>query len=278
MKKKNKKKTLVIMYIILGISVVGILTFGTWLVVENHLDRQSQNFYSSILEGIETRPRSPDNPGDRLPMQSSTENGEGSYNAENSEENQNSEWIPFVNFDELNVRFPGIIGWIRLEGTPIDYPIMQWTDNLFFLSHLPDGTSHRSGSIFMDFRNEADFSDRNTIVYGHESRTGDMFGTLKYFREQDFYDTNKVIYIYTPERDYQLIIFAVHLMDSAVEQPRITFADDEQFADYLSTVKSRSIISSNVEAEADDRIVTLATCAYDFNNARLVVVGKLIPF
>ena len=155
---------------------------------------------------------------------------------------------------------------------------MQGTDNDFFLSHLADGTRHRSGSIFMDFRNASDFSDRNTILYGHMLRSEDMFGVLKHFRVQEFYDANYTMYIHTAERDYQLVIFAVHLVNPAVEQPLITFADDEEFINYLMQTKDRSLISSDIVVGVDDKIVTLATCAYDFNNARLVVVGKLIPF
>jgi sortase B len=274
-KEKSKKKSLVIMYIILGISIAGILTFGIWLGVDHYLDRQSQNFYTSIVEGIEIRPRSS---GSRAVAQSPAENEDESSDVQSSDEVREGDWVSFVDFDELAQRFSGIIGWIRLEGTAINYPIMQGTDNSFFLYHLPDGTRHRSGSIFMDFRNAPDFSDRNTILYGHMSRTDDMFGALKYFRRQEFYDANYVMYIHTPERDYQLVIFAVHLVNSAVEQPRITFRDDEHFSEYLSDIRSRSMVSSDVEVSVDDKIVTLATCAYDFTNARLVVIGKLVQF
>jgi len=274
-KEKSKKKSLVIMYIILGISIAGILTFGIWLGVDHYLDRQSQNFYTSIVEGIEIRPRSS---GSRAVAQSPAENGDESSVVRSSDEVREGDWVSFVDFDELAQRFSGIIGWIRLEGTAINYPIMQGADNSFFLYHLPDGTRHRSGSIFMDFRNAPDFSDRNTILYGHMSRTDDMFGALKHFRRQEFYDANYVMYIHTPERDYQLVIFAVHLVNSAVEQPRITFRDDEHFSEYLSDIRGRSMVSSDVEVSVDDKIVTLATCAYDFTNARLVVIGKLVPF
>ena len=272
MKKKSKKKSLVIMYIVLGVGIAGILTFGIWLGVDHYLDWQSRNFYTVIAEGIEVRPRSP---GNIAAAQSPTENGDGSSVAQNLDKD---DWVAFADFEELSGRFPGIVGWIRLEGTAINYPIMQWTDNDFFLSHLPDGTSHRSGSIFLDFRNTPDFSDRNSILYGHMSRTDDMFGVLKYFREQAFYDANSIMYIHTPERDYQLAIFAVHLVNSSIEQPTTYFRDDEHFAEYLRKTKSRSMISSDVEVSIEDRIVTLATCAYDFDNARLVVIGKLIAF
>ena len=272
-KKRSKKKNLLLLYIVLGVSVTGILTFGTWLGYELFRDWQSQAYYIALAAGIETRPRTPTG----RPPASSQPGGEGESPGVEEEE---APWVPYVDFDELAGRFPGIKGWIKLEGTPLNYPMMQTTDNDFFLNHLPDGTRHRSGSIFIDYRNSPDFTDRNTIVYGHMSRTDDMFGALRHFRGQQYYDENYIMYIHLPGGDYQLLIFTVYLVDSADYRqiPVINFRDDEHFMQNLQHIKSLSMVRNNIEVTVDDRLVTLATCQYDFANARLILVGKLVPF
>ena len=281
--KKKSNKTLRILYAILGISLAGILTFGVWLGIELYRDWQSQSFYTAFAAGIEMRPRTHGNPGNisgpaaSAPAPQNQTVDAAAPDGEVLPEPENP-WVPLVDFDALNEQFPGVVGWITLEGTAINYPIMQYTDNDYFLTHLPDGTRHRSGSIFMDYRNKSDFSDFNTILYGHMSRTEDMFGVLKHYREQDFYDRNPVMFIHTPYADYQLIIFTVYLVDSAHEQPRISFESTDDYQQYLREIMSRSLVRTNVEMSANYRIVTLATCAYDFANARLVVVGKLVEF
>jgi len=269
--KKNKKKSLILLYALLGVSIAGILFFTAWMGYDYFRDWQSQRFYTAVAADVETRPHS------SMPSPAIVENIDVSEDGveELGEDIEEELWVPYVDFEELAERFVGIKAWIKLEGTAINYPIMQWTDNYHFLGTLPDGTSHRSGSIFLDFRNSPDFTDRNTLIYGHESRTDDMFGALKHFRNQDFADEHNIFYIHTPYRDYHLIAFAGYLVDSAREQPRINFADDEDFMIYIEDIRSRSLFSSDVEVTAEDRIVSLCTCAYDFPNARWVVVGKL---
>jgi len=276
--KRRRKRQGVYLYILLGICLAAVLVFGGWLGYELFTDWQSSSYYSALAADVETRPRSP---GDRPPRPVAPPSGGGYENETNGDEYPEyveDPWVPYVDFEVLSERFPGIVGWIRLDGTQLDYPIVQGTDNNFYLGHLPDRTRHRSGSIFMDFRNEPDFSDRNTLIYGHMSRTDDMFGALKHYRTQAFFDQNPVMYIHTPETDFQLVIFAGYIVDSGVESPTIRFRDDESFEEYIASIRRRSEFRSDVEVTAQDRIVSLCTCQYDFDNARLVIVGKLVEF
>jgi len=187
-------------------------------------------------------------------------------------------WEPYMDFRALSEGFSGIVGWIKLEGTAIDYPIMQWTNNSYFLSRLPDGTSHRSGSVFLDYRNNADFSDKGNSIYAHESKTQDMFGSLKNYRRQEFYEEHPTVYIYTPVKDYELVLIAGYLVDSGVEIPPLGFKDEDAFFSHIDNIKSRSFFKSDVSVGPDDRLVNLCTCAYDYTNARWIIVGKLVEF
>jgi len=281
-KRKNLKIRL--LYILLGICITAAVVSAIGLGYELYISSQGQAYYADLTAGIKTRRNSPDNNNNgstaNPPEVTDTSDNTNEETGVDTDVNADAEprepvWMPYVDFDALRESLPGILAWIKLEGSVINYPIMQWTDNYYFLSRLADGTRHRSGSIFLDYRNNADFSDKNILIYGHESRTGDMFGVLKSYRKQLFYEENPVIHIYTQEKDYELLLVAGYLIDSGVESPPLVFDDDAAFEKYIAALKKRSFFRSDVAVGAEDRIVSLCTCAYDYPNARLVIVGKL---
>ena len=259
-----------ILKIILAVCILAVVIFAALLVRELYIDSQSRSFYDDLFLTIETHPReqgtsNPDIPGSNGP------DAPGNSDIPGNPDNR----IPYVNFNALKEMFPGIVGWINLRYTPINYPIMQHTDNEYYLTRLPDGSNHRSGSIFLDYRNNPDLSDKSILIYGHHTRAGDMFGVLKHYREQEFYDDNPTMDIYTPEEEFTLILFAAHLAHSVRDHPPLEFESDEEFLSYIELIKSKSVFNSNVEVTAEDRIVSLVTCTYDFNDARLIVAGVI---
>jgi len=259
------KKKKVILRIILAICLLAVIAFAVMLVRELYIDWQSRSFYEKLSNDANTQSREPQlDPG--------TENIQQPLQPEDTE----SSWRPYVDFSALNSKYPGIVAWMKLEGTLLDYPVMQYKDNDYFLTRLPDGTNHRSGSIFLDHRNSSDFSDKSILIYGHETKEQDMFGALKNYRNPEFYEANPIIHLYTPKQDYLIVLFAGHLADPERDHPPLHFEDDEEFLSYIDHLKSISVFKSDVEVSADDRIVSLCTCAYDFSNARLVIVGILV--
>jgi len=281
---KRKKLKIRILYILLGICILAAVVSAVGLGYELYISSQGQSFYAGLTADIQTRRHSPDNnnnkPATHPPEITDTSENAGEETSVDADVSvdagpQEPQWTPYIDFDALRDSLPGISAWIKLEGSLIDYPVMQGTDNYYFLSRLPDGTKHRNGSVFLDYRNNADFSDKSILIYGHESRTGDMFGVLKNYRKQSFYEENPVIYIFTQDKDYELVLFAGYLIDSGVESPPLVFEDDAAFEAYIATIKKRSFFKSDVVIDAEDQIVSLCTCAYDYPNARLVILGKL---
>ena len=260
----NRKK--VILWTILAICIISVAVFTTLIVRELLIDNQSRSFYAEIATAVERRQQES---GQTTTEEGSTDERPG------QQELDEANWVPYVDFEALNTQFPGIVGWIKLDGTPIDYPVMQYTNNDYFLSRLPDGTTHRNGSIFLDYRNKNDFSDKSILIYGHETRAGDMFGAMKNYRNQEFFDSNPIIYIHTPEKDYILQIFAGHVAHSVRDHPPLAFETDEEFLSYINHIKNISVFTGNIEVNADDRIVSLVTCTYDFDDARLIIVGVI---
>jgi len=270
--KKLAEKKHIILQAVLVICILAVVIFAGLLVRELLINQQSQSFYTGLLSDIETYPRSGQDDGSSGSGQGSGSNDHGLHGGPG---NLQEEWQPYVDFDELNERFPGIVAWIKSPNGEIDYPVMQYSNNTYFLGRLPDGKSHRSGSIFMDYRNNSDFSDRSILIYGHESQEREMFGSLKNYRRQAYFAENPVIHLYTPFADHEIVIFAVHLAHSEKDYPPIRFASDDAFLEYIKHIRSVSLINSDVIVSADDQIVSLCTCAYDFDEARLVVVGVI---
>ncbi|MCL2663778.1 MAG: class B sortase [Oscillospiraceae bacterium] len=260
----------ILLKIILCVCILAIVTFSVLIIREIYIDWQSRTFFSDIAEQFERRPDAAP-PGYTEP--GGTQPGQP---GQPEQPDDTGTWVPFVNFEALNELFTGVVGWIRLSGTPIDYMIMQSTDNDYFLTRLPDGTTHRNGSIFLDYRNNSDFSDKSILIYGHETRAGDMFGVLKNYRNQEFYDANPRILLYTPEKDFTIEIFAGNVVHSVRDHPPLHFENDEEFLNYINQLKRTSVFSTDVQVSPNDRIVSLVTCTYDFDDARLIIVGRLV--
>jgi len=173
--------------------------------------------------------------------------------------------------------FTDAVAWIRINGTSVNYPIMHRSDNEYYLTRRPDGKASRSGSIFIDYRNAPDFSDQNTFIYGHRMRSGAMFGMLKDYASQSFYEKHQTVSIFTPKGNYSAVLFAGYVFNQIKEEtPPMKFADAEALANYVRDAKRRSMFKSDIEVNFGDRLVTLCTCEYSYNEARLLVVGKLV--
>jgi len=186
-------------------------------------------------------------------------------------------FVPSRDFAVWRAQYaPSIVAWIHLDGTDIDFPIVQGVDNDFYLYHTPDGREAPYGSIFMDFRNSPDFSDQNTFIYGHHMITGGRFTTLMQYQYQWFYEMNPTVSIYTPYANYALHIFAVYILDNNVESPYLHFFSTEYFYKEMDQIIARSLITSAVRPTFDDRIVYLVTCPHTRPQDRLLVVGILV--
>jgi len=196
--------------------------------------------------------------------------------AENDEPEQKPARLVSMDFTELKQINGDVIGWLYAQGTNIDYPLLQGEDNDYYLERMYNGRENPSGSLFADFRNKGDFSDQNTVIYGHHMTNGTMFGSLEFYRDQDFYEVSPTMMLYTPEGDY-----LVELICGTDENGYDTFfsfefESDKEFLEYVESFRSRSTFQSDVVVEPGDRLISLCTCAYVFDNARYVVMGKLI--
>lgn len=182
-----------------------------------------------------------------------------------------------MDFSPLKEVSSDIIGWIRAEGTNIDYPIAQTDNNDFYLSHLYNGEWNNSGTIFADYRNIGDFSDRNTVIYGHYMKNGTMFQALEEYKDQEFYNVNPTMTIFTPNGDYTVELICGTVEDGNNQFVKFDFDTEEDFMQYIEGFRSHSTFVSDVELHPGDKIVSLCTCSYEWENARYMVIGRLVP-
>jgi len=172
---------------------------------------------------------------------------------------------------DLEAQNSDMAGWLTVPGTRIDYPFVQAKDNDFYLRRNFNGAYALAGTLFMDYRCAKDFSSQNTIIYGHHMRNGSMFGAIKKFRDKDFFTANKTAAIYLPDQTYTLELFAFML----VRSNDAVLYDHEPGNDFLAYVEQNARQYRDIGASADDRFVTLSTCAYEFEGARMALVGRI---
>lgn len=181
-------------------------------------------------------------------------------------------------FKELQEINSDIVGWIAIDDTPINYPILQSDNNNDYLQLNYNEEQSIAGSIFMDYRNDITSPSPNTIIYGHRMKDGSMFNSLKKFLDKDFFDQHKTIKFDTLYGSYDAEVFAVYNTTTDFDYIQTDFNSDEEYQQLLSDIEGKSKHHTGTEINADDQIITLSTCDYllDPDKGRLVVHAKIV--
>lgn len=177
----------------------------------------------------------------------------------------------------LKAQYPDLYGWIRLPGTVIDYPIMQSTDNDYYLDHSYSGSSLKAGAIFADYRCDRTLlSNRNLVIYGHHMTNNSMFNPLDNYFKESFFRSNNTIYIYTLDGMYTYEVFSVYETTKYYPYIRTYFANPSQFVSFATELMGNSIHAYHDFAFGDnDRILTLSTCNNRTDDGRIAVHAVL---
>ena len=179
-----------------------------------------------------------------------------------------------IDFTQLLSVNSDIVGWLRIRALDISYPVVQGKDNDYYLHRTFEKTDNFAGCLFVNSYNMGDFTDQNTIIYGHNMKNGSMFGKLKNFNDPEVFKNSRNFWIFTPDFIYQYRIFSASVVDKTGLTYQISFTDDE-FDQFISRAYSNSVVDNqDVTVTKEDRIVTLSTCTGD-DSTRFVVMGKL---
>lgn len=187
--------------------------------------------------------------------------------------------VPFqdVDFTQLLEKNSDTVGYINVKGTNINYPIVQTTNNDYYLTHAFDKSKNDAGWVYLDYRNDKEFNDDNTIIYGHGRLNKTVFGSLKNLLTKSWQSDkdNYVITISTPSMNYVYQIFSIYTIESETYYITPKFSDTAKKITWLNTMKERNTSTIQTELNEYDKIITLSTCLND-DGWRIVVHAKLI--
>ena len=266
---ENSKKKLprreLIRYIIMGVSLVVFIVSVSMLIYYITQYGKSQKIYNDLNEEVlET-----------------TENNTTEFvdddNVEHTFEITNT-----IDFEYLKSINPDCVAWISFPVLGIEYPVVQGTNNSYYLPHSYNNVETWSGSIYMDYRNTPDCTDRHTILYGHNMQDGSMFHKLLKYDKESFYkehDGENYFYVYLEGGVNVYEVYAV--IDAEVVKNQIPFSllslDKYSLEEYEAEISSLQDYDTGVTLSADDKLMTLLTCQYDStSNVRHLVIGKYL--
>ena len=184
-----------------------------------------------------------------------------------------------INFEELSEANPDIMGWIEIPGTNVDYPVVTTDNNTFYLDHDFFGNRDRRGAIFADRRNNPDWADPFIVIYGHYTRDGSRFTSLRRYRTESFFHENQRIIIYTPDGQLEYRIFAIFLRDDAHLIGMRNFRNPEvmrAYLDEMQEVAERYTIIDLTDIDETDSILALSFCHED-STKRFIIHAVFVP-
>lgn len=182
----------------------------------------------------------------------------------------------FANSNELQEMNADTVGWIKIPDTNIDYPIVQAKDNEYYLTRDFHKKRNSGGSIFMDYRNDGKMGNTNNIIYGHNMKDKSMFQNVMNYKDKDFFDNNRIIYTYTPDGVQRWEVFLLFVTDIRFDYLVADFDTDREFRTYINAVWRKAWQKADVELTSQDKLLTLSTCSYEYDDARTVLMARLI--
>ncbi len=183
---------------------------------------------------------------------------------------------------ELKKENEEIVGWIEIEGTKVNNPVLQGTDNSFYMNHDYKKKESVYGSLFLDKSYDWNKPSSNLLIYGHNMRDGSMFQNLLNYREEDYYKKHPIIRFTTEDEDAEFEVMAAFQSRVYYKSEKNVFRyyyfidanNEEEYNEFVNNAKKASFYDTGVTAEYGDQLITLSTCSYHTEDGRFVVVGK----
>lgn len=176
-----------------------------------------------------------------------------------------------MDFSALRQQNPDVLGWILIPGTRVSYPVVQGTDNSYYLDHTWRGGKNSVGAIFMDYRNSGDLSDFNTILYGHRMNNRSMFGTLSQYKSRSYWQAHPYVYLTDDSGTHRYEIFAAGEVSVDSDVYRLGLRSDSSRQSFLDSCLALSALNTGVTPHVYDKVLTLSTCTGNGHATRWVV-------
>lgn len=189
------------------------------------------------------------------------------------DQSKDGDYVNSANEEELKSINSDYKMWIQIENTNINYPVVQSSDNDYYLKHNFRKESNISGTVFVESANDID-NDKNIILYGHNMRNGTMFNNITNYKEESFFNEDNKINIIMNNTLYEYEVFSVYVKNVSEVNLAIGFASEDEFINYAYSEAEESLYKKDVDFSAEDNLITLVTCSYEFTDARTIVVAR----
>ena len=255
-----KKKVIKIIRIILLIVFIGMISISGWYLYDYYSEiKQSEDGVEDLKDLIGVQPEQTEKLDEKIEWHGSDKN--------------KYEKIYYLNTD--------FVGWITIEDTMIDYPVMQTpNDEQYYLRRDFYKEYNSAGTLFCKAEADIEKPSDNIVIYGHHMNSGTMFNDLDKYESKEFYETHKYIHfgtIYDDEAMYEVIAaFRTDVNPGTYEYYNFIDGTEEEFNTYIQNAVSKTPYTIETKAEYGDKLITLSTCAYHVTNGRFVVVAKKI--
>lgn len=186
-------------------------------------------------------------------------------------------WMAEIDHEKLLEKNGDYACWLYLADTKIDYPVVYSDDNIFYLHHLFNGQENSCGTLFVDYRALTDFRDPNTVIYGHHMNNGSMLRAAAYYTEPGFYESHPYMIMLGAHEIDIIEVYTGYVTSKYDEGYTIGLSDADEFREYVEKTAGRSDFYCEVVPQPGDRLVTFSTCAYVFEDARYIVIGRITP-
>ena len=268
-KKRKKKKNTTWIFVILFSIFISIIVFCLIKIfIWGKDNKDTSKVINDITNAVNVTLRDDDNNTELV--------------NDTNEEETSDYWyyikFPLIDVDitELKEKNSDTVGWINVNNTNINYPFVQTKDNSYYLNHSFDKKYNEAGWVFLDYRNNNDLNNKNTILYAHSRLDKTMFGSLSKVLKSSWYNNkdNHIIRLSTDTENTLWQIFSVYKIPEESYYITTNFNSNEEYTKFLNTIKQRSIHNFNTNLDTNDKILTLSTCYSD--TERTVVHAKLI--
>lgn len=288
MEEKTKEKRIhVITYLLLSILIVLSIIY----IINFFLLKQEAKEQSELLSTIDIYEKENANKVAQNILEDEEKNVEEeleekgkTISTENSIEKQKQATERMLQVKELQGQNPDIIGWLEIENTNINYPVLQGTDNSYYMTHNYKKENSKNGSIFLDAKYNWNIPSNNFLIYGHNLENGMMFQELLKYEKESFYQEHPIIRFTTTEEDAKYEIVSVFKSRVYYKSEKNVFRyyyfinsqSEEKYNQFVKNAKNASIYSIDVTANYGDQLITLSTCSYHLEDGRFAIVGRKI--
>ena len=271
MKKESKRK--VIYFLIYTILTI-LITLSIIYIINIFLDKKQAIQESKLLDKIEINENQVNETiTEEIVNESTQENIEGTINQENER---------ILKVQKLQEENPDIVGWLEIEGTSINYPVLQGNDNEYYMTHNYKKQKSKNGSIFLTKDYDWSIPSSNLLIYGHNLSNGTMFQELLKYEKEDFYKKHPIIRFTTNNEDAEYEIISAFKSRVYYKSEKNVFRyyyfvnakTEAEYNEFVQNAKKASLYNIDKTAQYGDQLITLSTCSYHVEDGRFAVVGR----